>query len=463
MAVGWWLGWLTMAAGAGEPVLPAWPVQVRELASRYVAGFGAASTGLCYHHRLDGPRGVEVLSPPEEIQAGRVRGQPMPYGYGSGIQDVALENGHFLFALCEAWEATRDPGLAELARGIFAGLKRLAEVTPEPGFVPRGPHPDGVSYYHDSSRDQHCAYVEALWRYGRTALAGDEDRRFIATTLGNIAARMERYDWRIMVEDGSAQAHVGFAWTQRTSVGATTLLSVLAEVADATGDEHWREAYQQFSAEGDGYRWRELLASERVSEWPPNTLYSNQFLVGMLALARLETDPSRQAQLREFIRGMARRALDSDVFDPELWRRLDWAGDWTVPQITAALQPFGLRLDRPTTVAELLAAFKPEVWDAGSAGMVYDLYGVPAADGVELYRLRRVADKLCFGLPTVACHMALLSEDPALVAEVAPLVERMVQVMNEHGQHYTGGENFNRATVLGLHLLAQQASSTARP
>ena len=432
--------------------------QVEALAASYIAGFGSPDTQLCYHHRLDGPRGVEVLSSPEEIRARLVRGKSMPYGYGSGIQDVALENGHFLFALCEAYQATGDPGLADLARWVFAGLRRVATVSAEPGFVPRGPHPDGVSYYPDSSRDQHAAFVEALWRYGRTDLATAEDRALIARTLDAVARRMERYDWRIMVEDGSAQAHVGFAWTQRTSLGTTTLLGVLAEVAAATADEHWRELYRAFSDEDDAVRWNDLLQPSKVADWPPNTLYSNQFLVGLLALSRLEQDPDRQAQLRQFLAAMARRALESDVFDPRLWRRLDWAGDWSEEEIARALQPFGLALDRPATVSQLLAAFKPEIWSAGDAATVFDLYGVPAEQQAsELYRLRRVADKLCFGLPTVACHMALLSEDPGMVARVAPMVERMVAIMTADGEKYTGGENMNRTVVLGLHLLAARA------
>ena len=61
------------------------------------------------------------------------------------------------------------------------------------------------------------------------------------------------------------------------------------------------------------------------------------------------------------------------------------------------------------------------------------------------------------GIPTVAFHKALLSEDPELVREVAPHVRDMVDKMLEHGDGYTHGENFNRAVILGLHLVAQQA------
>ena len=92
-----------MCQEGGSPV-----DNVKRLCREYVEGFGSADTRLVYHHRLNGPKGVAALESPEEIAKGRVRGKEMPYGYGSGIQDVALENGHFLFALCDAYEATGE-------------------------------------------------------------------------------------------------------------------------------------------------------------------------------------------------------------------------------------------------------------------------------------------------------------------------------------------------------------------
>ena len=432
---------LLSAAGLGCLTVCA-PVAKRDvvaLCQEYRRAFGSEATSVCYHHRLDGPRGIGVLEAPAEIAAGRVRGKEMPYGYGSGIQDVALENGHFLFALCEAYDATRDEAIAELARWVFQGFRKVATVSPEPGFVPRGPHPDGVSYYRDSSRDQHAAFSEALWRWSRSPLATDDDRLFAAEHVAAVADRMNRNGWFIKVEDNSDVAHVGFCWLQRTSVGATSLLSVLAEASDATRDQRWQDLYQRYSTEGDGYRWTELLSSAAVEHWPPLTLYANQFAVGLVALSRCETDPVRQAALHEMLTALARRSLDSNVWDETLWRRLDWAGSKSPAEVSQLLAKVGLSLDQPMTVKDLWAHFKPEYLTAKDA------------------QVRGLAGKLLFGLPTVAAHFALLAEDPALTAEVAPLVDGMVQCLLDHGQSYHGGEDFNRTVVLGLTLLARQA------
>jgi hypothetical protein len=361
----------------------------------------------------------------------------VPYGYGSGIQDVALENGQFLFALCDAYEATGDEYLAATARHIFSGMKRVATLSPEPGFVPRGPHPDGKSYYRNSSLDQHTTFVYALWRYYHSSLATADDKQFIADALHKAAQRMERNDWKVMVEDASEVAKVGFSWLGFVSGHARILLSVLAAVHDATGDAHWRELYEEFGQERDGERWK-LLHPDNMANERPFTLFSNQFAVGLAVLARVETDTQRRETLAGHRRAQAERALRSNVFDEQYWRRLDWGGESSEAEMAARLEPFGLALEREATVFDAWRSFDPEAW------------------AFDDWKRRSVNGKLCFGIPTVAFHMALLSEDPELIREVAPQVRAMVDAMLEHGHLYTGGEDFNRAVVLGLQLLASR-------
>lgn len=135
---------------------------------------------------------------------------------------------------------------------------------------------------------------------------------------------------------------------------------------------------------------------------------------------------------------LAREALNRNVFDPDDWRRLDWADAWDDEQTAQALEPFGLSPDEPVSALELFAHFDPDYWLTGD------------------WRTRSVASKLLFGIPTIAAHLALLSEEPELVARAAPVVTRMVDVMLACGDRYDRGENFNRAVVLGLHLLAMR-------
>lgn len=427
----WWLA-AAFALGSATVRAVDSATEVRSLFEAYERGFRHPATGLFYHHRLDGPQGEAALSTPAEIAKGEVRGKPVPYGYGSGIQDVALENGQLLFALCEAWDVTGDEFLAGKARSLFAALQALARLSPEPGFVPRGPHPDGRSYYRDSSRDQHAAYIEALWRYGRSSLATAADRTFVAATLAAIAARMERNDWRILVEDGSGPAHVGWTWKQFTSIGAISLLSALAQVSEATSDLQWRLRYDQASAERAGERWNKWLSPQALDQGQPLTLYANQFCQSLTALRRVEADAVRSRQIAEFQRCWARRALDANVFDPACWRRLDWASERSEPDAAALVAQLGLDVKRPMTVCEVYRSFDRRFWQR------------PGTEGF------RVMGKLAYGLCTVALHGALLAGNPALRVESRPIVRQMVEEFAQFGQAYDAGENFNRVVILGL-------------
>ncbi len=413
--------------------------RVLSLTEAYLEGFGAETAGLAYHHRLNGPDGLDALASPDEIARGCIGDREMRWGYGSGIQDAALENGQLLYALCDAYDATGDERLAAIARRIWGGIKLIGSVSPHPGFVPRGPHPDGASYYRNSSRDQHAVYVYAIWRWGRSPLATEDDRAFIAQFLDAFAERMERNRWHVMVEDESEIAHVGFSWAQRAMPGATSLLGSLRAVHDATGDARWLALWERYSEEDGAFRW-ELLRPERVPEMGPLTLYWNQFGLDFVSLARILGDAERGRQVRDCLAAIARETLDRNVFDPDQWRRLDWAGEWDDEQTEGVLRQFGLTLVEPTTALELFERFDPEQMRAGE------------------WRTRGVSGKLLFGIPTVACHLALLSEDPELVARAAPVVERMVEAMLAHGDDYDRGENFNRSVVLGLHLVALQAA-----
>jgi hypothetical protein len=109
------------------------------------------------------------------------------------------------------------------------------------------------------------------------------------------------------------------------------------------------------------------------------------------------------------------------------------------PAIEKALASFGLSIQKSATVLDLLAKFDPQQL------------------GTTDRFAKAVNEKLCFGIPTVAFHKALLSGDAGLIREVGPHVRRMVRVMLDHGNRYDMGEDFNRAVVLGLHALAVEA------
>jgi len=365
--------------------------QAKELCRLYMEGFWHPTTSLVYGRRLNTDKGITVLSSPEEIAKEQVKGKYMPYGYGSGIQDPGLLNGMLLFALCDAYEATGDELFADHARRIFNGLKSIATVSPVPGFVPRGPHPDGKSYYRDSSLDQHSLFVCGLWRYFHCPLATEEDRDFIRAELHEFAERMERNEWTLLVEDNSRVAHVGWCWLSMTPLNAEIMLSMLGAVKDVTENEHWVAEYARMSSEQDGKRWR-LLAGE-LNRLPRFTMYSDQNDFRLITLARLETDAAKKAIASDRVRRRARDMLTGSVFT--LWRKLDWIGNRPDSVVNEFLGHLGLSLQSTTTVDQLWDRFDPS-WRSPKLSDGTRPWGQPI--GIRI--------------PLLAWHVALLSGDP---------------------------------------------------
>jgi len=143
--------------------------------------------------------------------AGRVGGVERPMGYGSGIEDLAYHNAMLLYALCDAEETTGEPLFAEMAHRAFRGLKRMSEVSPHRGFVPRGPHPDGKSYYKDSSLDQHTLFLCGLWRFYHSRLITEEEKTALCEMVRAVIMRLKNAGWAIQVEDGKTKSWEGAA------------------------------------------------------------------------------------------------------------------------------------------------------------------------------------------------------------------------------------------------------------
>ena len=407
---------------------------VKKMCDTYVECFLSPATDLVYGKKLNGPKGIAVLESPEEIAKEHFGGKYLPYGYGAGIEDVALMNGYLLFALCDVYDATGDAYFADLARRIFKGMKRIGTISPVPGFVPRGPHPDGKSYYRDSSLDQHSLYVCALWRYYRSSIASDEEKAFIRESLDQFAKRMEKNKWTLMVEDDSRVAHVGWCWLRMSPDNAVIILSMLGAVQDVTGDAHWRAEYERLGNEENGKRWK--LIARYPTHLPRYTLFSNQSAYRAETLARVEKDPQRKAVVKARLQHKAKDMLTCNFFTH--WRRLDWIGDIPDADVDMFLKPLGYTVTSQATVFDLWQKYDPKL------------------------RAPRLADRrwrsyIGIGLraPFIAWQTAFLSGDAALTGQIDPCIAQTPQKI-DLGLN-SSGWTANDAVVACLLDLAAQA------
>ena len=422
--------------------------QTKALCRNYADGFISPATDLAYGKRLNGPRGLAVLEKPEEVRAGRVGGEHRPWGYGSGIEDPAYQTGMLLFALCDAEEATGDAFFAAMARRAFRGLQRMSTLSPVEGFVPRGPHPaDGKSYYRDSSLDQHSLYVCGLWRYYRSRLASPAEKESIREIVGKVMRRLEKAQWSIQTEDGSAAAHAGgsmLLWEPRT---ATLLLMMLAAAHDVTGDARWKEAYDRFGGEKDGRRWALLAKEIERGREHRYTMFMNQHILRMETLRRIEPSAGRKALLRRHIETTAEDMLSAPYF--RAWRSLDWLGEESWPDAAkkevanAYLAPLGVTMDSEVTVMDLWRKFD------------LNRLSPPALRG-----RRNRYEPIALATPAMVWQIALLSQKPELVAKVRPAAREMLERV-DFGKMDSGWAS-NYAVLAALWSAAQPAAQIDR-
>ncbi len=341
---------------ASEPMSLAGRIAAaRQLCKTYVHSLGSPDTDLVYCFRLDTPKGRDSFEPTESVARGYFQGTYKPWGYGAGFEDVAYHNGTLLFALCDAYDATGEPYFPDLARRIFAGMRRIGTLSPAPGFVPRGPHPNGKSYYRDSSLDQHTLYVCGLWRYYHSRIADVDQKAFIRDSVDAIATRMEANNWFVLSEDNSVQAHAGGGnWRSSDHL----LLFLLAAAKDITGKEHWRVEYDKYSSEHEGKRWRQL-ARPLPDSAPGYSFFNNQKAFRLNVLARIEEDPARRQIAVDHLRRTAADMLDGNFFTR--WRRVDWIGDGQSEKyVNTYLGPLGYTTASTATIFDLWGKYDPQ-------------------------------------------------------------------------------------------------------
>ena len=436
-ASSWWIGLLVIGAGAPAPETLSMPQRiatVRDLCQRYVQSYGSTATDLVYCVRLDTPKGRSRLESAESVAREQVKGIDKPWGYGAGFEDVAYHNGTLLFALCEAYEATGEPSFAALARRIFAGMKRIGTLSPVAGFVPRGPHPNGASYYRDSSLDQHTLYVCGLWRYYHSSIAEAEQKAFIRGSIDAVAKRMEKNKWFVLVEDDSRQGHAGGGdWRHSNHL----LLFSLAAAKDVTGSEHWQAEYDKYSNDKGGSRWRRL-AQPLPQKLPRYTYFNNQEAFRLSVLARVEQDPARRRIVIDRQRRTAADMLAGSFFTH--WRRLDWIGsDKSDEYVNRFLEPLGYTTASTASIFDLWARYDP------------GRHGTRLPDGVY-----RSYFGLTMTVPLMAWQVAMLSGDAELCRRVSARMPELYRRMDV--DRMPSGWSWNYATVLALLDLAYRAA-----
>ncbi len=225
-------------------------------------------TNLFYDYLHTANSSIEYLPTPEEIAANC----PNPCGWGTGMEDSALNGGSAMEGIIARFEATGDENMKALAKKVFKGLYTLASVSKDKGFLARSVSPiDGKSHYIDSSRDQYTHWIYGAHRYYNSSMSSEEEKAQIKQVLVWFAEKAERdvteeNGWYLLREDGRAGV-VSRMYGDRLCGHETHRLPMIYMAAwEVSGDKHWLDKYNEYRDWATEYL-EEHIEEEKTRAW----------------------------------------------------------------------------------------------------------------------------------------------------------------------------------------------------
>lgn len=338
--------------------------------------------------------GNVVLPTPEECRADK----PNALSWDISISDGAMFGGFYMDAAIGRWRITHQAEDRQKVRRLADGLMKLATVGQTKGFVARGLTADGSAHYALSSEDQTLPWLYGMWRYLRSEIPADKERRLIIAKIVEIAEALRGHGWKIPADRPPFDFRGSFA--AMSWWGAPRLLFLLKMAADVSGDGRWEELYRQALAEkapaGKPNR-LEICAKGMVSHQPYHTWTACPGVIGLRGLWELESDRALKAEYEQGLKasaGIAEQNLPLALqFDNDDRRKflLDWRVLNTV-----------WREQKTVTEAVTLAQEQLRLLDSLSPRRVYE---------VQLMRE-----------PIFAAWVITLCPDPAIVRPHVPAI-----------------------------------------
>ena len=153
------------------------------------------------------------------------------------------------------YEKENDSSAAQFAKKLVRGMLNCAASAETEGFLPRSVSPmDGVSHYHDSSRDQYTMFAFGMHRYLSSRLCDRDEREQISNAVTAISRRAEKnvcaekgYD---MLTDDGRPTLATVMWGDSLGNHEYMRLPMLYALAyEASRDIYWLKKYREIRSE----------------------------------------------------------------------------------------------------------------------------------------------------------------------------------------------------------------------
>lgn len=260
-----------------------------------------------YNHA--GLDGKVVLPTPEECRENK----PNALSWDISVSDGAMFGGFYLEAAVHRWKLTGQAEDRRKARRIAGGLMKLATVGQTKGFIARGLTADGSAHYALGSEDQTAPWLYGMWRYVRSDLPDEQERRQIVAKIVEVAEALRSHGWKIPCDRAPFDFRGsvgGFSWW-----GAPRLLFLLKMTADVSGDPQWEDLYRQALEEkapsGKPGRLEICRNGMPSARQTSHTWTGCPGVLGLRGLWELEHDPTLKAAYEQGLRASAAVAAES--------------------------------------------------------------------------------------------------------------------------------------------------------
>ena len=271
--------------------------------------FFCPETELFYDYVIDDQSNAwHHLPLPDDIKAN----VPNPCGWGTGMEDSALNGGSALDALVLAYEKTGDPRIKTYTDAILRGMLRCA-AEQDQGFIARSVSPfDQKSRYIESSRDQYTHWLYGVFRLYSSPLCDEQQKKDIRRVFAAVADKALRdvtpeNDFHMTRADGS----VGIVCKMWGGVGtheALRLPMFYLLAHHVTGDEKYMTEYTKYIDEA-------IAASLPHRPETMRCYGSLQMQCSLRAIYDLERNEERRAALMKMMKHNAdygqRKALQN--------------------------------------------------------------------------------------------------------------------------------------------------------
>jgi len=294
------LGFLPVICSATPPLPPGIETLHESLWKRFIA----EPQGILLDYTLGGD--PTLLPSAEEAEAGK----PNAISWWTPMENGAFYSGLYLDGMVQRYQMTKSGEDREKAAKLARGLMLCASVGTTPGFVARGVLADGKSHYGIGSDDQTAPWFYGLWRYVRSGMPDDAEKKQIIAKMVGVGVAIQRAGWQIPCDPVGELKPGQYrgAWFGSDYRSVTRLLFVTRMLFEVTGDAAWKSMHEGFLQEkmGNGQTRLEIVARGIPGEWAEHPSLANEHIYiyvvsqAMVAdLMALETRAEIAAQYAE--------------------------------------------------------------------------------------------------------------------------------------------------------------------